>query len=113
MKGKESKNEHSNHALVNDEDPITNHPMHHGKKHECQKCEFVISDENQLMTHNQLEHEISTVDIQAGDPVAIYCDKCEYRCHLNIQLRNHMKQHHNDQWKYLCEKCDFGTELVA
>ena len=81
--------------------------------HSCQTCDFVANDATELNGHNQLLHKHANVDVKLNEQIVISCEKCDFTCRLNIQLKKHMDTQHINNWKYSCEHCDFGTDLIA
>ena len=58
----------------------------------------------------------TSVKIGTKEQFVIKCDKCEYACKLNIQLKKHMKKDHSetqDTPKYGCEECNFTSNYLA
>ena len=59
-------------------------------KFACQGCDFRAVTLIELLDHTQSEHT-KKVQVQVNgkesNPVKISCDKCDYKCHLNIQLK--------------------------
>ena len=83
--------------------------MHTKKILKCKLCEFVSTNKEDFKLHTQVEHKHVQVVISKEDMVEIKCDECEYKCHLNIQLRKHMATHVM-ALDIKCEICPFTTK---
>ena len=83
--------------------------MHTKKKLKCKLCEFVSTNKEDFKLHTQVEHKHVQVVISKEDMVEIKCDECEYKCHLNNQLRKHMATHVM-ALDIKCEICPFTTK---
>ena len=53
------------------------------------------------------------VNIDADDQTIIACNKCDYKCRLNIQLKKHTTKKHPSESKYNCNEYGFETNYVA
>ena len=51
----------------------------------CQDCDFVTSTKRDLKSHIQMSHKTLKVDLK--DKIELPCDKCDFKCYLNIQLK--------------------------
>ena len=57
----------------------------------CNKCSFQSMDENALNAHIQTNHLDLKVNNGKAEQITVACNQCEFRCRLNIQMKNHMK----------------------
>ena len=82
----------------------------------CDLCEFIASSKESINCHKHTMHKKVQVDIKVKDQVEISCDKCEYKCRFNIQLKKHTKLIHealqNEEIKYKCETCNFSSNFL-
>ena len=80
----------------------------------CTLCDYKAEQESHLKKHIE-NHHLTPVNVQLhqneGHVVAISCDKCEYTCKLNIQLRRHKKMKHEPEnvTEYCCVCCEFKS----
>ena len=72
---------------------------------QCKKCDFSTASHSDMNVHFQFNHKSVKIDINEKDQQIVACMNCEYRCKLNIQLRNHIKKKHSPEWRYTCENC--------
>ena len=92
-------------------------------KNKCTKCKFVSETENELKLHDQSHHKITMVDIgriepDSDQPATISCEKCDYKCTLNIAMKNHEKKKHGDAdnpdeiivVELFCRECNFKCD---
>ena len=108
---------------------LVEHLTHVGKSHvkqvddreksetaKCDHCDYTSSNVENMNSHVQFEHKTPKVDIEKRDQVNIMCDKCEYKCRLNIQLKKHKEtvhsNHHVADSKYKCDTCSFEAEYL-
>ena len=95
----------------------------HKRKHcdfKCLKCDYVATCADKLKQHNQSNHLTVRVDIhcntiEAERAPSVSCSQCDYKCKLNIQLRNHIKTKHQiiEDKKYKCNFCTFQSEFLV
>ena len=79
----------------------------------CDQCNFTTSSLEDLDIHKQVKHKSTKVNIDIQDQIVIKCDKCDYKCRLNIQLRKHMEKHHKEEeLKYKCDLCNFASNYL-
>ena len=101
----------------NTEDEIKNHMKEH-LTFKCNNCQFISETENELKRHNQIIHQITKIRVDKITPEndmganEIVCEKCEYKCKLNIQLKNHKKRKHTNEVTYQCNFCDFQSSIM-
>ena len=79
----------------------------------CEICNFTTRDESELKTHIQSIHKIVKVDLNDEDQNVIKCNKCEYKCKLNIQYKKHMNLKHKQDKRYSCKHCEFSTNFIG
>ena len=86
---------------------------HVKKKYGCQCCKFETDSQENQAIHNQVEHQNLRVDIEKKGQIEIFCDQCEYKCRLNIQLKKHKKNNHNIELKYSCSECSYSSDYLV
>ena len=79
----------------------------------CSICKHVATNEYLLRQHVQSTHQVVKVNIEKCEAITIHCDKCEYVCKYNIQLKNHTKNVHPNEGKFQCNYCGYGTDFIA
>ena len=79
----------------------------------CCKCDFKSLNLNDLNAHTQSTHMSMKVNIDADDQTIIVCNKCDYKCRLNIQLKKHTTKKHPSESKYNCTECSLETNYVS
>ena len=57
-------------------------------------------------------HSSPEVNIPTAEQ-SISCSQCEYKCTLDIDLKNHTQLKHKKETKYWCTECKFVTNYVA
>jgi hypothetical protein len=85
---------------------------HKPARPECKKCDFVASDDNMLKVHEQSKHMGAKVNIDRKEQIVIACGECEYTCSLNIQMKKHLKENHEETPKYICKECRFTSNYI-
>ena len=67
----------------------------------CNKCDSTFEDVKELKQHNKAVHTF-----------LIKCKSCDYTCSEMINLEKHIKEKHQDDESFNCEKCrkNFVTE---
>ena len=92
-----------------------NETVHGQEKFNCKKCRYHFQTENDLNIHFQSTHMLTKVAIGPNDQKLVKCDTCEYKCKLNIQLKNHKKQKHmGDSTKHSCSCKEYvKQEMVS
>ena len=82
----------------------------------CDSCDFKSIKRNSMEIHLQTNHKNLKVDIGEKDQVQFQCDQCEYKCTLNIKLKNHKKKHHETKEdagrSFKCNNCEFKSNYV-
>ena len=58
---------------------------------ECKDCSYIPTSSNGLKAHMQIQHMTMKVNLIKNVENVIRCDKCEYSCKLNVQLKKHME----------------------
>ena len=79
----------------------------------CQKCDFITMNKDEIKEHIQTIHSEIKVNLKIEDQNVISCDECDYKCRLNIQLKKHMKNKHEDDRKYKCTECEYTTNFIG
>ena len=103
----------------NSEEEIAHH-MENTHMFNCKKCQFISNQEEDLKTHDQAIHQVTKIDIETislekhEEVKKVACEKCEYKCKLNIELRNHKKRKHTneEEHKYQCNFCEFQSNML-
>ena len=82
----------------------------------CNNCDYTTINKKTFNSHQQTNHKNLKVNIEVKDQVDIHCDKCEYTCKLNIQLRKHKKTSHvieeATEMRFYCDSCSFASNYV-
>ena len=80
-------------------------------------CEFKHEQESGIRKHIENNHLVKVnVQLERTEEQVknISCDKCQYKCRFNIQLKQHEKKKHhegenNSLREYCCDGCDFKS----
>ena len=67
---------------------------------QCNTCQYVTGKQEDLEAHIQAWHK--EVAVKLGEKVQIKCELCSFKCVYNIQLKKHIKSHHDTA---KCETC--------
>ena len=84
-------------------------PMHFP----CSVCEYSTENDAELKVHIQTKHKATKVQITLEDQKIIKCEKCDFKCILNIQMKKHILKKHFNISKYRCKECEFETNFIA
>eukprot|EP00088_Acartia_fossae_P054690 TRINITY_DN6303_c0_g1_i5.p1 TRINITY_DN6303_c0_g1~~TRINITY_DN6303_c0_g1_i5.p1 ORF type:complete len:782 (+),score=149.59 TRINITY_DN6303_c0_g1_i5:50-2395(+) len=68
----------------------------HQRVFQCDRCDFVINNEQKLKHHKKRFHE------------GYSCDQCDFVTPIRNNLRYHKRSKH-DCSKYLCDQCEYST----
>ena len=84
--------------LSKSDEDMRQHMKYHFKN-KCTKCKFVSESENELKLHDQSHHkeilvDIGNIKLDPDQPATFSCEKCDYKCTLNIALKKHEKKNH-------------------
>lgn len=71
---------------------------HEGKSYECDTCGFTTPLKSKLAQHWKKNHEVNN-----DEPAAFFCQKCEYSCSRQDNLKAHVKRMHSDV--LVCPQC--------
>jgi hypothetical protein len=64
--------------------------------------------------HQTVQVDLNSIQSADANPIFISCTKCDYKCKLRIQLRNHVKNKHEitEDRKFKCNACTFQTDVL-
>ena len=81
---------------------------------ECLICRYEAQSQPKLNQHTEENHLNGRVDINKPR-LNVSCEKCDYKCKFNIQLKKHRKTHHEESGNagYSCQSCSFKSYLLT
>ena len=102
----------------------------HHQIYSCDLCEYNTKVLSESKIHKDTEHlsvQVNVKNLKEVRPLPsqecetdrvkemIRCDKCNYECRLNIQLRKHTQSKHAAARRRLlyCDKCDFKCDVIV
>jgi hypothetical protein len=78
----------------------------------CMICKDVFKSRDRLNQHS-ITHEPSVrIEIMPNVVKPISCERCEYRCKFNIQLKKHVATKHAADYKFECNFCEFKSNVL-
>ena len=79
---------------------------------QCNQCDYAATSTRNLEDHKKTVHMKPFVNITLSEQEVIKCNKCEFKCRLNIQLKKHSEKKHREE-QYSCNRCVYRSNHVA